>query len=231
MAGRSRTGPALVRAASGAHPRGRDDAAGRLLQLEQIASGYSVARALPHRADARSAGRDQRPGRAAASRRGLSDPVDHPFGQGPGMEERLRAQRRRRLHPDRPRRRHQGGHRGGAPAALRGDDAGQGQPASGHCRSASSSMARRRAATGTSMPRAHASSRPRSFPPSNRRRGRASRPRTIRAASRRCASTSARACAACGNRPQLPLCRQPKTAPCVDPRSGGARRWTLWRRQ
>ena len=48
----------------------------------------SLARALPDRADARSAGRHQRPGRPAASRRGLSDPLDHPFGQGPGMEDR-----------------------------------------------------------------------------------------------------------------------------------------------
>ena len=67
--------------------------------------GLSVARALPDRADARSAGRDQRRGRRAASRRGLSDPVDHPLGQGPGMDDRLRAQRRRRLHPVRPRHR------------------------------------------------------------------------------------------------------------------------------
>ena len=76
------------------------------LQLEQIAARLSVARALPHRADARSARRHQRPGRRAAARRGLPDPLDHPFGQGPGVEVGLRAQRRRRLHPVRPRHRH-----------------------------------------------------------------------------------------------------------------------------
>ena len=47
-----------------------EDAAARradLLQLEQIAARLPLARALPHRADARSAGRDQRRGRAAAT--------------------------------------------------------------------------------------------------------------------------------------------------------------------
>ena len=48
----------------------------------------SLARALPDRAHPRPAGRDQRRGRRAAPRRGLSDPLDHPFGQGPGMDAR-----------------------------------------------------------------------------------------------------------------------------------------------
>ena len=90
-----------------------------------------LARALSHRTDARSTGRDERPGGPAASRRGLCHPVDDPFGQGSGMEERLRAQRRGRLHPGRPQRRQHGGDRRGTPAALCRHDARQGQPASG----------------------------------------------------------------------------------------------------
>ena len=77
--------------------------------------GLSVARALPHRAGARSAGGDQRRGRPPAARRGLPDPLDDPFRQGPGVERGLGAQRRRRLHPvrhgDRQRRRDRGGAR------------------------------------------------------------------------------------------------------------------------
>ena len=78
------------------------------LQLEQIAAGYpSRERFLteltldPPDATSDEAGR-------AAARRGLPDPVDHPFGQGPGVEVGVRAQRRRRLHPVRPRHRHDG---------------------------------------------------------------------------------------------------------------------------
>ena len=68
--------------------------------------------------------RDQRPRRGAAAGRGLPDPVDHPFGQGPGVGRSVFVLNvRRRLHPLGPRHRHAGGDRGGAPAALRGDDA------------------------------------------------------------------------------------------------------------
>ena len=123
--------------------------------------GYPLARAVPHRIDARPAGRDQRSGRRAAARRGLSDPIDDPFRQGTGMEVGLRPQRRRRLHPVRSRRRHDGGNRRGAPAALCRDDAGEGQICTSSCRSASSPMA--------SMPRAIATSTPRE-PASFRRR-------------------------------------------------------------
>ena len=78
-----------------------------LVQLEQIAAGYpSRERFLTELTlDPPDATSDQA-GRAAA-RRGLSDPLDHPFGQGPGMEIGLRAQRRRRLHPVRSRHRQQ----------------------------------------------------------------------------------------------------------------------------
>ena len=96
----------LVRAASRAHPRGCRGPPRRPDPARADRQRLSVARALPDRADARSARRDQRPGRRAAARRGLSDPLDHPFGQGPGMEIGVRAQRRRRLHAVRPRRRH-----------------------------------------------------------------------------------------------------------------------------
>ena len=49
--------------------------------------------------------------------------------------------------PVRPRHRHQRGDRGGAPPALRGDDARQGRACTSSCRSASTCTARRRAAT------------------------------------------------------------------------------------
>ena len=65
-----------------------------------------LARAFPERTDARSARRDQRRSGAAASRRGLSHPLHHPFGQGPGVEIGVRAQLRRRLHSLRPGDRH-----------------------------------------------------------------------------------------------------------------------------
>ena len=78
-----------------------------LVQLAQIAAELSEPRAFSHRAHARSARRDQRRSGRAAARRGLSDPLDHSFGQGPGMERGVRAQRRRRLHPGRSRDRHQ----------------------------------------------------------------------------------------------------------------------------
>ena len=55
------------------------------------------------RTDPRSARRDQRRSGAAASRRGLSHPLDHPFGQGAGMALGVRAELRRRLHPLRSR--------------------------------------------------------------------------------------------------------------------------------
>src|SRR6266478_4075692 len=58
----------------------------------------SLARTVSDRAHARSAGRDQRPVRGAAARRGLSGPFDHSLGQGPGMEIGLRPERRRWLH-------------------------------------------------------------------------------------------------------------------------------------
>ena len=62
----------------------------------------SVTPALSVRADARSAGGQLRSLRRRPQGRGLSDPLDHPLGQGPGVEARLRAERRRRLHPVRP---------------------------------------------------------------------------------------------------------------------------------
>ena len=90
----------------------------------------SQPRAVSHRTHARSAGLDQRPRRHAAARRGLSDPVDHPLGQRPGMEGGLPAQHRRRLHPGRPRDRQPRRNRGGAPPALCRHDTRQGPSAS-----------------------------------------------------------------------------------------------------
>ena len=65
----------------------------------------SLARAFLERTHARPARRHLGRGGAAAARRGLPDPVDHPFRQRPGVEKRVRAQRRRRLHPLRSRHR------------------------------------------------------------------------------------------------------------------------------
>ncbi len=115
--------------------RMHDDAATRsadLLQLEQIAAGYpSRARFLtdltldPPDATSDQAGRSR-------SRRGLPDPVDDPLGQGPGMEGRVRAQRRRREYSVGSRHRHDRRNRGGAPTSLRRDDAREGPAASDH---------------------------------------------------------------------------------------------------
>jgi hypothetical protein len=85
--------------------------------------------ALPDRTDAGPTRGQQRRGRAAAPRRGLPDPVDHPFGQGPGMAFGARAQRGRRLHAGRPGHRQHGRDRRGTPPALRGHDTGPGAAA------------------------------------------------------------------------------------------------------
>ena len=165
-----------------------------LVQLEQIAAGYpSRERFLteltldPPDATSDEAG-------AAAARRGLPDPLHHPFRQGAGVEIGLRAQRRRRLHPLRPRHRLVGGDRGGAAAALRRHDARQG-PAPPHRAAALlHALSRRAAATATSMPRARASFRrrcsasskssagPRSPTPAHGRPGRSRQPGSRQAA-------------------------------------------------
>ena len=98
LAGRARSGAPLVRAAPAAHPRRRGVARGRSPAACADRRDLSEPRALPDRADARSAGRHQRRGRRAAARRGLSDPFDHPLGQGAGVEVGVRPQHRRRLH-------------------------------------------------------------------------------------------------------------------------------------
>ena len=77
-----------------------------LIQLEQIASGYPSRERFLTELTLDPPGRDERPGRGAAARRGLSDPLDDPFRQGSGMEVGLRAQCRRWLHSLRPRHRH-----------------------------------------------------------------------------------------------------------------------------
>jgi DNA helicase-2/ATP-dependent DNA helicase PcrA len=106
-----------------------DDAQVRAADVEQLAAlagGYGSRESFlteltldPPEATSDRAGPPQ-------SRRGLPDPVDHPLGQGPGVEVGARAERGRRLHPvrhgDRQRRRH----RGRTAPAVRGDDARQG---------------------------------------------------------------------------------------------------------
>ena len=80
------TNRTLDRALRRRRERGAD-----LEQLEQLAAAAPRA-SVPLRPDAGSAGGDRRRGRPAAPRRGLPDPVDHPFRQGPGVGRRVRAQ-------------------------------------------------------------------------------------------------------------------------------------------
>ena len=176
--------------------------AGDLDQLQRIAAGYPSRAKLPDRPHARSAERHQRRGRRAPARRGLSDPLDHPLGQGPGVEGRLRSQRGRRLHPLRHGDRQRRGDRGGAAPALRRHDAGQGPAGPGRPASLLRARTRPSAATSTSTPRARASSRPRS--PAISRCGRGRRPAagcSPPGGAPRPPSTSPRACAACGAAP------------------------------
>ena len=100
MAGRPRPrAPAGMSRISSASTRTPSCAQGRPVQLEQIAAGY------PRASASSPSSRSIRPmppaieAGVAAARRGLSDPLDHPLGQGPGMEIGVRAQRGRRLHP------------------------------------------------------------------------------------------------------------------------------------
>ena len=194
-----------------------DDAAMRqadLLQLAQIASSYPTPRALPDRAHARSARRHQRRSRDAAARRGLSDPLDHPLRQGPGVEIGPRAQRDRRLHPVRPRHRQQGGDRGGAAPALRRDDPRQGSAAPGHA----AALLRAPAEEQRRPPhvcRADALHHRRHARPlrelclADRRRGDGRQQ-----VDRRAPSTSPCACAACGVEHEI---RRSRSGPCQDP--------------
>ena len=104
LAGRDGAGAALVRAASRTPIRRRGGAPGKPIWCSaQIAAGYpSRERFLTELTLDPPDATSDRPGPAAA-RRGLPDPVDHPLGQGPGMEVGVRAQRRRRLHSVRSR--------------------------------------------------------------------------------------------------------------------------------
>ena len=124
LAGRTLGDPGVVRAPPRAPARGR----GRPVRRPPAARGdrrdLPRPRALSHRDHPRPAGGEQRPRRRAPSRRGLPDPLDDPLGQGAGVDQRLRAQLRGRLHPVGPRHRHQRRDRRGAPAALRRDDEG-----------------------------------------------------------------------------------------------------------
>ncbi len=110
--------PLLERLYEAAHVR-----VGDLERTRAVVGAISFARAFPHRARAGSAERVGRPGRAAAARRGLPDPLDGAFRQGPGMGCGVRAQRDGRQLPVRIRRRQAGADRGRAPPSLRGDDA------------------------------------------------------------------------------------------------------------
>jgi DNA helicase II / ATP-dependent DNA helicase PcrA len=114
-------------------PRAGDDwtafvaTIGNLRYSEWPSDLERVARALPYRTHPRSAGRDQRPGGRAVVGRGLSDPVDHPLGQGAGMEIGLRAERGRRLHAVGLGGRHLRRTRGRTPPALCRNDESEGR--------------------------------------------------------------------------------------------------------
>ena len=124
LAGRSRRSRRVAARTSRRRFRQLRHAGSRSRRTRADRDDLSLARTFPQRADARSARRDERRGGSAASRRGLSDPVDDPFGQGPGMEVGVRAELRRRLHPFRSRDGIERRDRGGAPPALCRDDAG-----------------------------------------------------------------------------------------------------------
>ena len=111
--------------------RGRRRALRRSRAARAHRCGLSLARSVPHRPHARSAGSVERGSRRAAARRGLPDPVDHPLRQGSGMEGGLCPQRRRRLHPLGHGHRQRRGDRGGTAAALRRHDARQGRAGAG----------------------------------------------------------------------------------------------------
>ena len=96
---------------------------GDLDQLERIATRYPSRGAFSPRWRSIRPRRSATEAGPAAQGRRLADPVDDPFGQGPGMARSLRAECRRRLHTVRSRDRNERGNRGGAPAAVRGDDA------------------------------------------------------------------------------------------------------------
>ena len=94
-----------------------------LAQLTQIASSYpSRERFLTEmKLDPPDATSDE--AGPPAARRGLSDPVDHPFRQGPGMEAVFVLNTVDGCIPSDLSVRTRAGDRGGAAAALRGDDA------------------------------------------------------------------------------------------------------------
>ena len=123
LACRARSGMPVVRAAPREPLRRRGDSSGRSRPALRDRVGIPEPRALPDRAHARPTRRDQRRGGNAASRRGLPHPLDNPFGEGPGMEIRIRAEHRRRLHTFGLGRRNQRGDRRRTPAALCRHDA------------------------------------------------------------------------------------------------------------
>ncbi len=151
----------LARAADRAPARRRrGNAPGRPRAARAHRRRLRVARALPDRTHARPARRDERRSRPARPRRGLHHLVDHPLGQGPGVERGARAQRRRRLHPVRHGDRQRSRDRGRAPPALRRDDARPATTCTCSCRSASTFINRLPAAIGMSTRRPRGSFQP-----------------------------------------------------------------------
>ncbi len=129
VAGRACRGRALVPAVARSSPRRRRAARRRHRPPRPSRRRLCVARALPDRAHARPAGGDERRVGPPGQGRRLPDPVDDPFGEGPGVERGFGAARRRRLHSfrhgDRQRRRD----RGRAASSLCRDDARAPSPA------------------------------------------------------------------------------------------------------
>ena len=176
-----------------------DDARVRLGDLEQLeqlaAAAPSRERFLsdltldPPQATGAEAG-------VAAPRRGLPDPVDDPLRQGAGVGQRLHPQRRRRIDAVGPGHRASGADRGGAPPALRRDDAREERRWRWFTRCASSCGSRAASAIATSTRRARASSPTRSSIASTASRSRATRPtsppRRARAAAHRRRGAAAR---------------------------------------
>ena len=122
LGGPARTGARVLRSSARGAVRASARPARRSGRARPDRRDLSVARAVPHRAHPRSARGGGRRGRRTAARRRLSDPLDHPLGQGPGVAGGVRAERGRRLHPVRHGDRLVRRDRGGASRALRRHD-------------------------------------------------------------------------------------------------------------
>ena len=144
----------VVRAAPRAHLRLGARALRRSRAARAPRPAVRDARSVSGGARARSAGGDRRSLGHAVPRRGLSDPVDRPFGEGTGMGRRVHPERRGRKFPVRVLHGPVRSNRGRAAPALCRDDAREERSAPRSRRSSITSPTSRRTATATSTARA-----------------------------------------------------------------------------